>query len=82
MNVPERSERSSSHFIDKYVRALDVDDLEDKSKFRSKQAYLECCDLAGSNEPVATGSRNKIGLGSTNKVEAAFGGSMNKRFND
>ena len=82
MDVPERSERSSSHFIDKYSRALDIDDLEDKSKFRSKQAYLERCDLAGSNGVVATGSQNKIGLGRTNKVEAAFGWSMNKRFND
>jgi len=81
VNVPERRERAVFHYIDELSRPLDVDDLEDKSKFRSKQPYLERRDLAGSDDSAA-GHRNKIELRRTNEVEAAFGRSMNKRFND
>ena len=81
MNVPEGHERAVFHYIDELSRPLDVDDLEDKSKFRSKKPYLERRDLAGSDD-FAAGYRNKIKLRRTNEVEAAFGRSMNKRFND
>jgi hypothetical protein len=81
VNVPERRERAAFHFIHEHPRPLDVDDLEDKPKFRSKQPYLERRDVAGSDD-FAAGYRNKIELRRTNEVEAAFGRSINKRFND
>jgi hypothetical protein len=83
VNVPEGHERAVFHYIDEHPRPLDVDDLEDKPKFRSKQPYLERRDVAGSDDfTAAAGYRNKIKLRRTNEVEAAFGRSMNKRFND